>query len=234
MAVLEPKDFLTLSISSFSLLVSLISFALIYRQRAIENRRAIRQSLTDAVNSLTEVSLAMAKLKIENPHAPPDVVSLRRTYNSSRRYLANHSELLMEQIPKLTTDIDHNVLAVAFDAIGDYERAGAHWNSCVEASPAGPLRAMNLRGLARFLFGQGKFDQGRGKFEESLRINLPDDDSSRGLRADTCAMWSAAERESGFTDEAERRRSQAIQEATRISHKRKQTDMLKYINDLSQ
>jgi tetratricopeptide (TPR) repeat protein len=182
---------------------------------------------------LCSIALAFVKLKIDNPQAGPEVVSLRRNYNSSRRYLANHPEFLISRIPELTTDIDHQMLAAAFDAIGDYIRADEHWRSCVERSPSDSLRAMNLRGYARFLFGQGRFDQGRQKYEESLRINLPDNDQGRRIRADTCAMWSGVEREYGFTQEADRRRLQAVQEASRISHKGMQQDMLRYIEDLS-
>jgi tetratricopeptide (TPR) repeat protein len=223
---------LALAISSLSLLVSLVSFLLVYRQRSREDQRGIRQALTDTLSALGDVNLSMAKLRMEGQQSNDDVVALRRNYNSQRRYLANHAEFLLGQIPGLVADIDHNMLAQAFDAIGDMVRAEEHWKSCVARSPADTLKAMNLRGYARFLFYRGNPSAGRQKYEESLQINLSDNDATRRLRADTLALWFATEREFGFGQEATRRREQAEAEAKRIGHVGLQSEMLKYIEDL--
>jgi hypothetical protein len=226
---MAPKDWITIVISCLALLVSVVSYLL----RTREDKRGTRQALTDTLTALGEVSLSMAKLKIENPRASNDVMSLRRTYNSQRRYLANHAEFLLDQIPDLSADIDHNMLAGAFDAIGDPARAEEHWRACVAKSPSDTLRAMNLRGFARFLFYRGNASVGRQKYEESLQVNLPDNDASRRIRADTFALWFTTEREFGFLQEADRRRESAIAEARRIGHQGMQSEMLKYIEDLA-
>lgn len=229
---LQAKDILTLSVSALSLIVAITSFILTFLQRKQEDKRSIRKSLTDTMASLGDVNLELAKLKIEYPEISDDIVNLRRNYNAQRRYLANHAEFLLLQIPDLATDIDHQLLATAFDSMGDYVRARHHWEKSIETSPAESLRAMNLRGLARFLFYQGNPQLGRQKYDESLQANLADNDTNRRFRADSYLMWSITERDFGFDEEARRRREQAIAEANRIGHRGMKEEILNYISDL--
>ena len=230
MPVLEPKDYLTLSISVASAVIALTSLVLTYRQRVRENTRGIREALTNTLGSLADVNLAMARLRLEHPESTDQVVALRRSYNTQRRYLANHAEYLLQQIPTLATDVDHNLLAQAFESMQHYDKAREHWELCIEKAPAPSLRAFNLRGFGRYLFFQGNFNLGRQKFEESLRVEMPDNDSSRRLRADTLALWSATERDFGFTEEGRRIREQALGESKRIGHQGMREEISSYIN----
>ena len=229
---LQSKDILTLAVSFISAVIALTALFVTYRQRSREDSRGMRKSLTDTLASMAEVNLAMAKLRLEHPESNDSIVGLRRAYNSQRRYLASHAEFLLEQIPSLSTDIDHNLLAQAFDTMGHYEKALEHWKACVEKSPGPSLRAMNLRGFARFLFFQGNSKLGQQKYDESLQVDLPDNDSNRRLRADTYAMWSVTEREFGFVEEARRRREQGLAEAKRIGHSGMRDEILQYIDSL--
>jgi tetratricopeptide (TPR) repeat protein len=227
------KDYLALTLSVIAVVVSVVAFLLTFRQRASENRRGIRKALTETIADLTSVSLERAKLDRENPSSMDDkVVGLRRLYNNQRRYLANHAEFLIGQIPDLVTDIDYNALAFAFDAIGDPNKAKRYWELCVEKSPSRPLQAMNLRGYARFLYFQGQFETGRRKYEESLQVELPDTDNMRRILADTYLMWSKTEHDFGFLEEAKRQKEQAISVAKRIGHVGMRNEMLNYVSTL--
>lgn len=130
---MDIKDIVVIGISSSALIFSITSFVLTFRQRALQNTRDIRKSLTEAISGLGDVSLARTRLDADNPIATEQIVGLRRLYNSQRRYLANHAEYLARQTPSLVSDIDYQILAVAFAAIGDYDRAQKHWESCVSA-----------------------------------------------------------------------------------------------------
>lgn len=222
---------ISLVISLASLLLSIISLILTYRQRSRQDKLGSRKALTDAVAAIANTNIEMAKLQGIGRGTPENVAS-RRNINSQRRYLANHAELLTSEIPDLATDIDHNLIAGALDAAGDYDRAREHWEKCVEKSPAPTLRAFNLRGLARFMFNQGNPEAARRCYEESLRIQVPDNDSGRRVRADTLMFWALAERDFGFADEGERRRQQAIVEASRIGMASSRDDMLDYIKSV--
>jgi tetratricopeptide (TPR) repeat protein len=219
---------LALAISGASLALSIIALILNYRQRSRQDKLSSRNALTDAIAAIANTNIEMAKLR----GVAPEVVSARRNINSHRRYLANHAELLTLEIADLSTDIDHNLIAGAFDAAGDYDRARAHWVKCVEKSPAPSLRAWNLRQYARFMFNQGNPEEGRKLYEESLRVELPDTDSSRQTRADTFMFWALAERNFGFADEGKRRLQQAVAEARRIGTLSSREEILKWIDNV--
>lgn len=218
-------------ISGASLVFSIISLILTYRQRSRQDDLSLRKSLTDSVSAIADTNIQMEKLKGEN-FSNPNTIAARRIINSQRRYLANHAELLISEIPKFSTDIDHNLIAGALDAVGDYERARKHWVMCVEKSPEGSLHAMNLRGFARFMFTQGNPEQARKLYEDSLQIQLSDTDGSRRLRADTLMMWALAERDFGFSAEGERRYQQSIVEASRVGTISSREELLRNINNI--
>jgi tetratricopeptide (TPR) repeat protein len=232
MAPFETKDVVTVCMSVVSLLVASTSFVLSYSQRAKQDKITARKALTDTMAALADVNLSFAKLKLERPVPSDDVMALRRVYNSQRRYLAKHAEFLLGDIPELATDIDHSILAGAFESMQDFDRAELHWRESIDRSPAEGLRAINLRGYARFLFYQGNPQLGRRRWEESLQVQVPDNDSNRRLRADTYALWSVTEKQLGFREEALRRRDQAVGEANRIGHPLMKAEILRYIDDL--
>lgn len=229
---METKDIFVVAISSLALLTSITSFVLSFRQRSHENHRGVRKSLTDTLGELADVALARARLDVEHPETSDQIMSLRRMYNTQRRYLASHAEYLVEQIPEIATDIDYNLLAGAFHAIGDYDKAQRYWELCVVTSSSEVIRAMNLRGFARFMFFQGNPQLGRKKYQESLELNLPDTDNIRRDRADSYSMWAKTEYDFGFTDEALRLKQQALSAAKRIGHVGMRDEITAYINEL--
>jgi tetratricopeptide (TPR) repeat protein len=229
---MDPKDYLTLGVGSVALIVSVTSLILTFRQRAQENQRGVRKTLTETLGQLAEVGMSLAKLDAEHPEQTDQIVSLRRMHNSQRRYLANHAEYLVRQIPDLATDIDYNMLAQAFRSIGDYDKAQQYWELAVAKSESPVIRAMNLRGHGSFLFFQGNPQLGRKKYQESLEIPLPDTDNVRRDRADTYAMWARVELDFGYKGEALRLSEQAQQAADRIGHAGMRTSIQDYIRNL--
>ena len=152
---LETKDIIVVGISSLALVTAVLSFVFTFRQRAREIKRGIRISLTDTLGQLVEVGLARAKLDVEHPEASDQITSLRRMYNAQRRHLANHAEYLVCQVPELATDIDYNLLAGTFSAIGDSNKTQQYWELCVAAitnqyhSSHEPSRLRSLSILSR-------------------------------------------------------------------------------------
>lgn len=227
---MTQKDYLTLIISGLAITISILTFLLTYKQRAMENARAVRKALTDTIAGLVSVALERAKLDSANPSSMEEnVVQLRRIYNHQRRYLADHAELLASQFPNLPSDVDFNALAVAWDAIGDADKAKQNWEKCIAKSPSAPLRAMNLRGYAGFLYFQGQSQAGRAKYEESLAVELPDTDNMRRIKSDTYLMWAKTEHDFGSEDEGKRIREQATSAAKRIGNARMRAQALQYI-----
>jgi hypothetical protein len=224
---MEWKDI----IIALAFIFSIASFAMSFRQRAMEDRRSTRKALTDVVAELTKVSIAYNRLELDYPKSTDvTVVNLRRNFNSQRRYLANHGEFLAGQIPALTSDIDCFSLAYAFEQSGDNIKAQKFYELAVEKSPTSVLRMWNLRGFARFWFAQGNAQLGRKTYEESLQQQVPDTDSYRQMVADTYLMWSRLENEHGYVDKAKGVCTLGQQAARRIGSSRMQERMLKQLS----
>lgn len=225
-------SYIPLLISVASLLFSVISLWFTYRQKAHQDRLTSRKALTDAIAAITEANIEIGKLSSEPANA--EIVSLRRGINSQRRYLANHAEMLAVEIADLSTDADHAMIAIAFDAAGDLERAKQHWEEAVKKSPSKIIRATNLRGMARFMFSCGNPQIARECYEQALKVLSEDDDRNRRERADTTIMWALAEYDFGFFEEADRRRQQAFAEARRIGSKSSRESMLEFVEKVWQ
>jgi hypothetical protein len=86
--------------------------------------------------------------------------------------------------------------------------------------------------ILAIMFRQGNPEVARKLYEESLRVQLPDTDSSREIRADTLMFWALAERSFGFADEGQRRHQQAVAEARRIGTLSSREALLKYIDNV--
>jgi tetratricopeptide (TPR) repeat protein len=229
---MEIKDIITIGLSSAAFCFAISSFILTFRQRTVEDRRATRKALTDTVGSLAQVNLAMAQLRIEHPNSVDEkIVALRRNYNSQKRFLANHMEFLSQQIPELVTDIDCVTAASAFESSGDYERAEHFYLLAAKNAPTNSLKAYNMRGLARFCFVRGNAGRGRRLYEESLELELPDNDSMRQLRADTYLLWAKVERDFGYEEESKRVRDRAVAATNLIGQLGMKQDMLGQISD---
>jgi len=230
---METKDIITVTISSLAFVVAALSYWNTLRQRRVDNQRTLRLALTDVIADLVQVDWDRSELDRTNEGSKDDrVVDMRRILNSKRSYLARHGDFLAEQMSDLVTDADFNNLARAFAAIGDYDKARAYWQRCVAHSSTSLIRSMNLRGYARFLFLLGDIDVGRKAYRESLEAQMPDNDETRRIRADTYAMWMKAERDFGFPEEAARLFDSAIASAKRIGTAKTREEMLGYIESL--
>lgn len=224
---MDTKDIITIALSSGAFCFSIASFILTFRQRTVEDRRGTRKSLTDAVSSLTQVNLAMSRLNIDYPNSVEErIISLRRNYNSQKRFLANHIDYLAQQIPELVTDIDCMTAASGFESHGDYERAEKFYLLAVEKALNRALKHMNMRGLARFYFLRGNAGRGRKTYEEAIELELLDNDSMRQLRADTYLLWANVENEFGYPDESKRVRERAVSAANLIGQSKMKENML--------
>lgn len=230
---METKDIITVSISSLAFLVATLSYLNTLRQRKVDNQRTLRTALTDVIAELVQVDWDRVDLDRNDDSSNDDrVVDMRRILNNKRSYLARHGDFLAQQMPDLITDADFNSLARAFADIGDYDKARTYWERCVILSSTPLIRAMNLRGFARFFFRLGDFDAGRKVYRESLEVPLPDNDETRRIKADTYAMWMKAERDFGFPEECRRLQDSAISMARRIGTTKTKDDMIRYVESL--
>lgn len=230
---METKDIVIIALSTAGFCFSIASFAITFTQKSRESKYGIRNALTDVIAKLTDVDMAHSKLVLEFGSSADDkIVTIKRNYNAQRRYLAEHGEFLYNQISHLVSDIDCSALARAFDAVGDSSRGEKYWKSAVEKSPSNVLLATNLRGMARFYFGQGNASLGRDTFRSALTLRMADTDSIRRYTADTYLLWARAEKDFGFVKEAQEVRGHAISAANRIGISVSKKEMLEQIDEV--
>jgi hypothetical protein len=215
-------------LSTLAVLFSLVALYVTVTQ----NRLTRRQDLTATIAELARIQIAALELQASRESKTEEGVSIRRVYSLQRRFYAELSSRLIDKLPKTeVSEIDHNLLATAYSESSNPLMAELHWNRSVEKSQRGStLRATNLRGLARFYFRQGRFEQGRQHYQESLQEQLPGDyDTFRRLRSDTYRMWAKEEIEAGFASHGERLMQAALAELPHIRHATQRQQQREYI-----
>jgi tetratricopeptide (TPR) repeat protein len=213
---METKDYYTIIISVIALIVSIFSN---FFQKTKEDKRAIRKNLSDTLESVTKINIENTKLRQNNIEITPENIELRRNYNTQRRILIAHADYLISTYDKIVTEIDCNIVAIAYSNIGDPNRAEFYWKKTIEKSVSLPIKHMNLRGYASFLFNQGKMESGRNKYREALMIDLPDTDNNRDMISDTYLMWAKSEKSYNNENEANKLIEDASSFCSRIGNK---------------
>ncbi len=231
---METKDYLTIVISSIALLISAISLLYTFKQKTKETKNAKRISLTNTISEISKINIEAAKLNCSTEISQLVLIELRRNFNAQRSYLTTHAEFLMEEIQDLVNDIDCNIMAVAFNFIGEFEKANQYWEKCINITKSNTIKSMHLRGYANFLFYQDTPQLARKKYQESLEIQLSDTDRIRKIKTDTLLMWAQTEGEFQFWDEARRLIKQAKAACQRIGHLGMQKEMLNRIESFEE
>lgn len=173
-----------------ALVFSVFSLALAQVQRTLDNRRIVRQQLTDTLSRITDMAVQGAK-------NPDDMQFLGPAATSQARL----ATMLIEQLPpKLVSDVDYVTLAsVAFDPIEgkqNYEKA-------IRAARSPYYRRLARRGYASFLFNYGDYQAARTQFSTALGELTDSTDESHALRYDLYKLWSWYEQRAGHQQEAQ-------------------------------
>jgi tetratricopeptide (TPR) repeat protein len=225
---------ISIGISSLALLLSIISLIITLLQKNKETKRTIRKNLSDTLENITKINIEFSKLKFDMAtYNTPSVIELRRNYNSQRRILIAHADYLVTENNDLATEIDCNLLAGAYSAIGDYLKADYYWVKTINKSQSNAIKHMNLRGYARFLFFQGKPQVGRSNYEQALKLDIADTDDNRRQITDTYIMWATVENEFNNETEAKRLIDLARGYSSRIGNKKMREEMDERINRFS-
>jgi len=203
----QPRDYMAigaLAVSAISLGVSLVSL----RQKKYEIQRTLREQLTKVIGDVNAVFEKWDKLQSENANrlSEPDVVRSRAFLNGQKRSLARQAAYLIDQLMKqsttLVSDIEYVTVADAFKQVGDHPQADAYYKKAIEASQGTYYKAMNVRAYGGALFSQGRFQEGRVKYEESIKLLPPNSDVNRWTVGETHQRWAVAEFEASFLKKA--------------------------------
>jgi tetratricopeptide (TPR) repeat protein len=151
----------------------------------------------------------------------PYFVGRRSFLNGQKRFLARQAVFLIDQAPDITTDFEYNRVADAFSSIGDFDDANKHYLKAIEVAD-GRYTSVCIRAYARSLFWQGRFEEGRGKYQESIALISLDNDVDRFHTAETYQRWAMAEADFGNWNEARRHIDDARGTYTTIKNRQQQ------------
>jgi hypothetical protein len=224
---METKDYIIVFISGSALILSLFSLIVTLVQKNKETKRTIRKTLTDTIENITKINIEVTKLKAskEVDFDSEPIILLRRNFNSQRRALVAHADFLVTRNDKLTTEIDCNILAGAYAAIGDQDKAEYYWQKTVDKSSSLPIKVMNLRGFGTFLFGNEKEDLGRKFFNQAFELDLIENDDNKILKIDTYLMLCELEKGSGNSQNYDNALIKAMEVLSTIKHTNTKTEM---------
>jgi tetratricopeptide (TPR) repeat protein len=185
---LELKDWITLTASTFALLISVLSFW----QRSAESRLAQRKQLTDLCEKLTLLNTEAAKARDKPADYPPGYTGL---LNDQRRFFVRQAAYLAARIDKLVTPFEYMLLAGGHDDINDWSQAEQFFEMAKKTAGNPIDRGLATRSYARYLFGHGQTDDARKEFDEALNCFAGSADRIRVFRADTLIRWAEHEKE---------------------------------------
>jgi tetratricopeptide (TPR) repeat protein len=212
-------------ISGGAVIISFISLTISLIQKRNETRRTLRKTLTDFLENISKISIEMTKLKASGDPNSESNILLRRNYNTQRRLLITHCDMIMKMDGKMATEIDCCLIAMAFESVGDNELAKNYWEKAIERSFSPSTKHMNLRGFGAFCFYSGEVDEGRRLFEDSFKIKMNDGDSTYGLLTDSYLSLARLENDFGTKVEYEKTLNKAMDTWYKIHHEGRKDEL---------
>jgi tetratricopeptide (TPR) repeat protein len=205
-------------VAGFALAVSLANFLWTVSQKKSDVQGGQRKQLTDLMFELTNISVAFEQINSSPNNNEIGAISMRRVLNSRRTFIAEYAERIAKDIDSLVSSVEFRILAGAWDAAGDREKARKYWERAVERSANPAEKIYCLRGLAYFHYWNGNSAMGRERYREASQIELPNSDAYRTDQIDTYLFWANAEFRYEFVDEARRQLAVAIAEIGRVTN----------------
>lgn len=230
--LMELKDYAAI-VAGVAGVAGLMISSITLLMKGGENRRTIRSQLTDVLARLNAVNAETRKYRIETAGArlTPDQRGMFSFYNDQRAFLVGQARYLMDQIPKHVSDSEFSVVARALASVGDHEQACHYWEQCLKRSPTDLSKGRHSRGFAGYLFDQGYPELGRKRYQASIILIAGSSDQRLFDRAETYIRWAAAEKSSGFDQEAEMVRGHAMIEMGLIQSENLRNRSLQIIQD---
>ncbi|HEX8456474.1 MAG TPA: hypothetical protein VF656_04055 [Pyrinomonadaceae bacterium] len=213
---MEPKDVVTLIISSTALILSLISTVLTLRSKKYEVQRTIRDQVTELIGELIAIETERRKLAFDAGANKDELYfQTMSILNQKTSSLVRQAVYLINQEPLLITDIEYGTVAQSLTSAGDLPLADEYWRRAINASPSDYYKVLNRRGYAHFLFTQGRYEAGRKQFQEAVTVLDDTTDFNKLTNGYTYQGWMVSEAGVRQYDEAKRwyERSKATYES---------------------
>ncbi|MEJ2860133.1 hypothetical protein [Actinomycetospora flava] len=211
LAELQPKDVLTLALSAFAVVVSLIGFA----ERRSQAKRASRARLSELIDELNQLDIAQdqARQDVQSANLSRRSSDSRMAqsglydqhhdgavYNARRELLIQQSEVILATLPdRWITSSEYRTLALALKEWGDRDAEQRYWAKAIRRARS----TSSLDALAIVLRGYGlsllddprRREDGRKAIAASLAASqkISQQVQAREREVETLEMWLDAE-----------------------------------------
>lgn len=195
---MTQKEYIVIIISATALGISILSLIITLFQKYKENKRTIRKTISDNLESIAKANIEFNKLKSQKDsdfNSEPNIL-IRRNINSQKRAILSNVKFLIDKNSDIATESDYTILAGAFADIGDQSLADQYWKLAIDKSRSPEILIFNLRGYGSFKFRNNDYDNARLLYEQANQVNLTETDEHAVIKCDTYLMLADHERNS--------------------------------------
>lgn len=217
-------------LSGLAFILSAAAFIFTVLIQTKERRRNIRQTLSTALSDLARINVETSLLKKDEKESTPEIVRIRKNYNSQRGTLVSGADFLMNENHKIITDADCELMAMTYDDIGDTQKAGKYWLLAIRHARTPTQTHLHQRDYAAFLFDNNREEDGRRYFKKSMDADIHNTDDNLRCLADTCLIWAGLEKNFGNTKVFHQLIAEARDTCANIKHRTKKLEMQKLID----
>lgn len=187
---METKDLVSIVIAALAFMFSVMATTISLIRSKYEKQRIIRSQLSEILSQILSTNLENANLYQNVSQSDPMYFqTVSGILNQKAAFLLQQAMYLMNQIPGLVTEHEHNTVAVANANAGDLVMAEKHYSKAIEVSKTVYYRSLAMRSYAAHLFSQQKFEEGRKYFKKATTLLKGSDDYVRSANGSTYQMW---------------------------------------------
>ena len=222
---MQPKDIATLAISLSALLVSVFSIGYTAWRGRQEEKRDLRNLLSDAIKDMTSVDVQRKNLPLTAPDYEDQKFTLRQQY-WAHLIQANY---LVDKVKSLVTPIDYNTLGIANPSVGLTSLAENYYQKSIDTSRDNYIKSIAIASYAGFLFQQERCDGGKDQYEKAISLlQKTDNNQSYIARAKFYISWAEDLRKyAPMPEEADRLFANAKTEIDKVTVSSQKQEALK-------
>ena len=187
---MEPKDIASIVLSTLAFALSATAFVVSYRRGQNDQRRAIREQLTDTTDKIAENQLEYVKLMFGDAKGNlPMQQAIDSILGQRTLSLLNQAVYLTTLKLAIPTAVDFNTIAMVSGSAGDLAMADTHYRKAIDAATNDSFRSNAIRSYAMFLFGQRRFEEGRQAFRDAAMLIKGGDNLARVQKGFIYQTW---------------------------------------------
>lgn len=152
---------LPIAISTLALVVSLVG----NRQKIRDTQISLRKQLTELLEKLTDLNLEREKARALNTSLPQNYFGL---LNDQRRFFVRQAAFLADRVETQVSPYEYRLLADGFVDIDDVFEAEKYFKLGIQRTKNPFEKTIMLRGYARLLAIEGRWDEARESFQAAL------------------------------------------------------------------